>query len=55
MRLQSLFGKIGQLLSPLNETQIDTIYLDIQKAFDSVPHNDLLQTLWSSGVIWCHW
>ena len=37
------------------KTQIDTIYLDIQKAFDSVPHNDLLQTLWSSGVIGSLW
>ena len=30
--------------------QIDSIYLDICKAFDSVPHNKLLVKLWSSGL-----
>ena len=31
-------------------TPIDVIYLDIRKAFDSVPHNDLLTRLWSLGI-----
>ena len=33
-----------------NKTQIDTIYLDFAKAFDRVPHNELLLKLWSVGI-----
>jgi len=31
-------------------TPIDVINLDIRKAFDSVPHNDLLTKVWSLGI-----
>ena len=33
-----------------NRTGIDIVYLDIRKAFDTVPHNELLHKLWSLGI-----
>ena len=33
-----------------NKTQVDVIYLDFAKAFDRVPHNELLLKLWSIGI-----
>ena len=30
--------------------QVDVIYLDIKKAFDSIPHNKLLSKLYSHGI-----
>jgi len=38
-----------------NSTQIDVIYLDIQKAFDSVSHSILLGKLWSIGITGTLW
>ena len=35
--------------------QTDTIYLDFKKAFDRVPHNELLFKLWSIGITGNTW
>ena len=38
--------------------QIDMIYLDVRKAFDSVPHKELLFKLWKMGItddLWLWW
>ena len=38
-----------------NKTQVDVIYLDIKKAFDSVSHSELLARLWPTGVVGNAW
>ena len=38
-----------------NRQQVHSIYLDIRKAFDSVPHHELLTKLWTSGITGSLW
>ena len=45
---QQLLIYFHQLITSREE--IDTIYIDFRKAFDSVPHNELLVTLWNIGI-----
>ena len=47
--LQQLLLYFDDLCS--SKKQTDGIYLDFSKAFDSVPHNELLMKLWSVGII----
>ena len=42
--LSSIFNSFDQ------RSQTDCIYLDLHKAFDTVPHNELLFKLWSIGI-----
>ena len=51
-------GVLGDILSALNDyncSQCDIIYLDFKKAFDSVPHQELLMKLWKAGIVGSLW
>uniref|UniRef100_A0A1X7TMN6 Reverse transcriptase domain-containing protein n=1 Tax=Amphimedon queenslandica TaxID=400682 RepID=A0A1X7TMN6_AMPQE len=50
--LQQLLLHFNSLLS---SCQSDVVYLDIQKAFDTVCHNNLLQKLWNTGICGRTW
>ena len=54
---------LSQLLTSLasiyeavdNRNQVDVLYLDFRKAFDSVPHQELLYKLWQMGITGSLW
>ena len=49
--LTQLLSSFSQIYDSLeNKNHCDVIYLDFKKAFDSVPHNELLFKLWHVGI-----
>ena len=48
--LSALKHRWKQLLHNMGEMQVDSIYFDFSKAFDTVIHDRLLQTVWNAGV-----
>ena len=48
--LQQLLLYMHELVSANNNQDADVIYLGYHKAFDSVPHNELLLKLWKHGI-----
>ena len=55
---QQLLIFLSDILSALNDyncSQCDVIYLDFNKAFDSVPHQELLLKLWKVGIVGSLW
>ena len=54
--LKQLLLYIEFLYSSLDHhQQVESIYLNIFKAFDTIPHNKLLVKLWSSGLTGSLW
>ena len=51
--LQQLIVYFHQLIT--SKEEIDVIYIDFRKTFDSVPHNDLLVKLWNMGISGTLW
>ncbi len=53
---QQLLKHLHSLQESLSkQLQVDTIYLDIRKAFDSVSHHILLERLHKIGISGCTW
>ena len=54
--LHQLIIFLNQINNALdNIGQVDALYLDFRKAFDSVPHNELLCKLWKIGICGDFW
>lgn len=55
---QQLLVFLSDVHCSLNDhkcSQCDVIYLDFKKAFDSVPHQELLMKLWKTGIVGSLW
>lgn len=54
--LQQLLSFISQIVDcQERRSNMDVVYLDVRKAFDSVPHTELLLTLRKAGIVGNLW
>ena len=54
--LQQLLIQQDLIVNALeNQNAIDYVYLDFRKAFDTIPHNELLLKLWNIGIVGDLW
>ena len=54
-QLLIFLNNVHRALNNANCSQCDVIYLDFKKAFDSVPHQELLLKLWKTGIVGGLW